>query len=460
MNTPSVVVYEKTAKSKSAPLIYGSLWKNIWSLAGPMFVSAILQNTQSIIDLFWIGRLGSGAVAALAISGTVLMLIFPAIMGISIGTVAMVARRIGAQQYDEASEVTSQSLIFSLFAGIIIGIIGFIFSGPVLKFMRTESYVFAMASQYLRISFAGIFTVFFLITAGSALQAAGDAKFPMKIMLLSNLLNLVMDPVFIFGFFIIPAGGVKGAAFATVLAQFISCSVILWHMKNGISGISVKYTPFSIKIPILTTLIKIGLPASFQMLSRSLMSAVLMHIVTSFGTLATAAYGIGMRFHMILLMPAFTIGNAAATLVGQNLGARQIHRASKTAFMASTTGMGILGIGSLLLFIYAKYLIGLFDKTPEVITIGREFLMIVSPFYIFSALGIILSRCLQGAGKTMAPMIITIASLWGFQIPGAMHFPKYFTTPIHGVWWAMGIAIVLNATLTTLWFMTGRWKKV
>jgi len=453
---------EQFPNSRVSHLINGNLGKNIWLLAWPMFISAILQNCQSIIDLFWVGKLGSNAIAALAVSGTVLMLVFPLIMGFSIGTVALISRRVGAGEYKKASEIAFQSLLFSFCTGIIIGFTGYIITGNLLYRMKVDQLVAGMAQEYLHISFLGIFTVFILIVASSALQAAGDAKFPMKIMIISNILNLILDPLFIFGVpGILPGAKVKGAAFATVTAQFISSFIILYHLQKGINIIKIQFSSFVPNIPMLITLIKIGLPASFQMFSRSLMSLVLMHIVAAFGTSSIAAYGIGMRFHMILLMPAFTIGNAAATLVGQNLGARKIYRAVRTAWLAAVIGMIILAAGSMLFFIYASSIMNLFDKNEEVIKIGTGFLKLVSPFYLFSALGIIITRCLQGAGKTIAPMIITIVSLWGFQIPAAIYLPAYFpTTPIYGVWWAMAMTMVLNAVMSTGWFLTGRWKKV
>jgi len=441
-----------------APLVSGRLRKNLWNLAGPMFVSALLQNLQTLIDLFWVGRLGSDAVAALAISGTILMLVFPLAMGLSTGTLAIVARRIGAGNRAEASSVTAQSLAVAVAAGILTGVVGWACTDLLTTLMGATSVVRDLAGEYLHVSFAGIVTVFVLVIGNSAIQAAGNARVPMQVMLLANVLNLFLDPLFIFGMWGLPAMGVRGAAIATVLAQAIAMGTIFARLKTGIEGLHVVRLNAPVQRQILGTLLRIGLPSSMQMLSRSLMAFVLMHIVARFGTAAVAAYGIGMRFHMLLLMPAFTLGNASAALVGQNLGAGKPERAARAAWLAVAIGFAIMASLGVILAFVATPLVRFFDDTQEVVAIGTSFMRIVSPFYAFPAFGIILSRCLQGAGDPVAPMIFTIVTLWGLQVPAAWYLPAVFDPPTCGIWWAMAGAMAMNAILTTIWFMMGRWK--
>jgi Na+-driven multidrug efflux pump len=194
------------------------------------------------------------------------------------------------------------------------------------------------------------------------------------------------------------------------------------------------------------------------MLSRTLMSLVLMRIVAACGTSAVAAYGIGTRFHMILLMPSFALGNSAATLVGQNLGAGKPARANTAAWLATGIGMAIMAVSALALYLWAPQLVRCFDGNPAVVSIGSTFLRIASPFYVFASMGIILGRALIGAGDSMGPMITTIAGLWGVQVPLAILLPRLVTPPTSGIWWSVAAALAVNGALTTAWFQTGRWR--
>jgi Na+-driven multidrug efflux pump len=199
-------------------------------------------------------------------------------------------------------------------------------------------------------------------------------------------------------------------------------------------------------------------PSSGQMLSRSLMSVVLMRVVAGFGTAAVAAYGIGVRFHMIVLMPAFVLGNAAATMVGQNLGAGRTDRAERVAWLA--TGMdGAIMLGSaLVLMVWAEPLVGLFDSTPGVVAMGARYLRIVSLFYLPAALSVVLGRALQGAGDTVAPMVTTIIGLWGLQVPLAFILPHFFASATDGIWWSIAVALTANGLMVAFWFQRGKWK--
>jgi Na+-driven multidrug efflux pump len=195
------------------------------------------------------------------------------------------------------------------------------------------------------------------------------------------------------------------------------------------------------------------------MLSRSLMSLVLMRIVASCGTIAVAAYGIGMRFHMITLMPAFALGGAAATMVGQNLGAGNPSRARHAAWLAAAVDVVFMVVAAVFFALLAVPLVRCFTSDPQVVTTGAEYLRTVSPFYVFAALAIVLGRSLNGAGDSFAPMVITVLSLWGVQVPLAVHFSATWAVKTQGIWWAIVLATVLHGVLITAWFETGRWKR-
>ena len=443
---------------KANSLTEGSLTKALVALAGPMFISAILQNAQMLIDLFWVGRLGSEAVAALAISGTIMMTLFPIVMGMSAGTVALVSRSVGAGDHEAASDAAGQSLTVGLLLGVVAGVLGIAASRPLCRLLGAGPDTLHLAARFLHISFAGSFTVFLLFVANSILQSAGNTVLPMTAMLLANALNIVLEPLFIYGLLGLPAMGVAGAALATVISQGLAAALVIRRLVRGVSGLEVRAPRWRLRGDLAWRILRIGLPSSGQMLSRSIMSLVLMRIVAFYGTSAVAAYGIGVRFHMILLMPCFALGNAAATLVGQNLGARKPARAQASAWLAVAVAAAILAGSAVALFAFAPFCIGFFDPSPPVVEIGVAFLRIASPFYVFAALGIVLGRALVGAGDAVGPMVTTIIGLWGIQVPLAIVLSKAVTPATTGIWWSIAVALAANGLMTAAWFQTGRWK--
>lgn len=437
----------------------GPLLRALAVLSAPMLVSALLQNLQSVINLFWVGRLGPGAVAAVAMGGTILMVLFPMLMGMSLGTVALVARAMGAERPEEASAAAGQSLFLALVTGIIFGLIGWVFTPHLFALLGAAPDVLPAGYAYLRISLLGSLTSFVLFTGNAALQGAGDTLTPMLVMAVANLLNVVLDPLLIFGLGPLPPLGVSGAALATVLAQAVAAAIAVRMLLSGRVSIHVRLRQLLPELGLSWRILRIGIPGSGQMLSRSLMSLVLMRVVAGAGTLAVAAYGTGMRFHMITLMPAFALGGAAATMVGQNLGAGNPGRARRAAWVAAGVDMGLMLVAAAFFALFAGPLIRVFNRDPGVIAIGAEYLRTVSPFYVFAALAIVLGRALNGAGDSMAPMILTVLSLWGLQMPLALHFSATWASRTQGIWWAIVAATILHGVLTAAWFETGRWKR-
>lgn len=439
-------------------LTQGNLLRGLFKLAGPMFVSAVLQNVQSLIDLFWVGRLGSNSVAALAMSGTVLMLLFPIVIGMSTGTVAFVSRRVGAGRHDEASDAAGQSLVLAFLLGLTAGVTGWIFARDLCRLLGASAEVVRLGSAYLQILFLGSFTVFLLFIGNSILQGAGNTVVPMCAMILANVLNMILDPIFIFGLYGIPRMEVRGAALATVLSQVVAAGTVLVFLWSGVANIRVRTSQWRLKPALAWKILRIGIPSSGQMLSRSLMALVLMRIVAMCGTAAIAAYGIGLRFHMIMLMPAFALGNATATMVGQNLGAHKRDRAYMAAWLAAGIAIAITAATALMMVSFVPVFIRIFDSSPDVITTGTNYIRTVSLFYVFVALAIVLGRALQGSGDTMSPMICTVICLWGLQVPLAVMLSRYFEPATRGIWWAIAIAVTVHGLMVTGWFQTGRWK--
>jgi len=280
----------------------------------------------------------------------------------------------------------------------------------------------------------------------------------MLVMAVANVLNIVLDPIFIFGMGPFPRMEVRGAAWATVLSQAVAAAISVFVLFSGRARLHLRLSQWKPNLALSWRILRIGIPGSGQMLSRSLMGAVMMKIVAGCGVAAVAAYGVGLRFHMIILMPAFALGGAAATMVGQNLGAGKPQRARRAAWLATGIDAVFMAVSAIIIWVAAPLVIRMFNSEPEVVQTGSRYLRIVSPSYVFAALGIVLGRALNGAGDSMAPMVITILCLWGLQVPLALLFSRLWQPATQGIWWAIFVAMVLQGLITAAWFETGRWK--
>ena len=439
-------------------LTTGSLSKGIWYLALPMIIGYMLQVTFNLVDMFWVGRLGPVALAAVAMSGVVTMILITLIVGVNIGTLALVSRFVGAKDMDSADNAAMQSLIIGFVASVIIGIIGFFLTPPMLKLLGARGDVLILGSGYIRIFYAGLAFVFFMFTISAILRGSGDSVTPTVILAIATGINIVLDPLMIFGIGF-PRMGINGAALATVFSFCIGGIIGLEVLLKGRSHIHLNLRRFKIDFDIIRRIFKIGIPASAQMTMRGFMGAVLMAIVASFGTFAIAAYGVGLRLTMIVMMPGFGFAMAAATMVGQNLGAGHPERGEKSAWLATSYYFIFMVFCAAAFITFARELISIFNKSPEVVQLGIGFLRITSWSFLFIPFGLVIGRAIMGAGDTVPPMIITLISLWFFQIPAAYILAKPLGFGLNGVWYAILAASVLQAVLTTCWFKIGLWKR-
>lgn len=439
-------------------LTQGNIVRNIWTLATPMMFGNILQTAFNIVDMIWVGRLGSSAIAAVAMSGSILMIIMTMIIGIATGTAAMVSRFIGAKDNERANDVAMQSLILSAVASSLLAIVGFGLAEEMLKLLGAKPEVVLLGTGYLRILLVGGVVMFLLFLAGAILRGAGDALTPMIILGVATVVNGILDPLMIFGHGGFPRMGVNGAALATVLARGVGVVIAFCVLFRGSSHIHLRLRNLKVNFNLIWRITKIGIPSSVQMSLRSLMGVILMAIVARYGTYAVAAYGVGLRIMMLVFMPAFGLAAAAATLVGQNLGAQKEERAHYSAWAATRFTMLIMGAVGILFFLFAGNLIRVFNASPQVVEIGTRYLKITSFGYLFSALGVVLGRALNGAGDTVSPMVITFISLWCLQIPLALILPGSFRLGVSGVWWAALAASIIHGIMMAGWFQRGGWK--
>lgn len=438
-------------------LTSGSILKNLLILSGPLLVSNFIQTLFNLADMFWVGKLGPASLAAVAAAGSILMMVFMLAMGISVGTAALVSRFVGAKDREKAGHAATQGLCVAILLAAIISFLGYMFSAQLLKLLGADAMVVARGTDYLKISFIGMVIFYFLFVFSDILRGAGDTFSPMVILSFSAVLNMVLDPFFIFGWAYFPRMGVAGAAVASLIAEFVAVVMALEFLLHGRSQL--KLPKFSFDLDMMKKIVGIGIPATIQMILRSFMMIVMMVVVATFGTYAIAAYGVGMRLAMIVMMPGFALANAAATLMGQNLGAKDPSRAFQSAWTAVGLYIIFLAIVGFFFFFYAPQLIAIFNNTEEVIKLGSDFLRISTFGFVFIALGLVLTRALGGAGDTFMPMLITFISLWVFQIPLAILLSQFTTLNINGIWIAMLAANLVQGILAVIWFQKGKWKE-
>ena len=435
-----------------------SISKGIFILAIPMIISNVLQTAFNVVDMIWVGKLGASALAAVAMSGQILLVVMFVMIGIGVGTTAKVARAVGEKDRPKADNVAMQSLILGFAGSVIFAAAGYYIAPWLLRVLGAAPEVVELGAGYLRITFLGVIVMFYGFLISAILQGAGDAATPMVILVVATLINIVLDPVMIFGIGFIPALGVNGAAWATVISRTIGSVIALDVLLRGRSRIHVKMKYFRIDWNTISSILMIGFPASIQMTLRGLVGIVLIAVVAGFGTFAVAAYGVGLELFMIAMMPGFALGMASATLVGQNLGAQQQERAVRSAW--TTVGYYEIFMFSMcLVFLaFAPYLVMLFNTEPEVVRIGTEFLRIIALGTIFLAPALILGRSMSGAGDTVSPLVITFITLWVIQIPLAIFLSRIPSLGLTGVWVAFLVAYISQAAMAVIWFQVGRWK--
>ena len=443
-------------RKPSRDLTEGSVVRNIWYLSLPMMIGNVLENTFNIVDMIFVGRLGPSAIAAVAVSGVILGFLFVLIFGVYMGTVALVARFVGAKKVSEAENVAMQSLFLGFFCYAAIAIIGYPLAPSILKMLGASEDVVLRGVPYIRIMFLGSLAMITGVVLSSVLRAAGDAITPLIILAISTVINICLDPCLIFGLWGFPRLGVAGSALATVIARAVGVLILLRIFLRGSAVVHLRIKNARIDFSTMRRIARIGIFASLQGILRNMSGLVLMPIVAKYSTLAVAAYGISMRLQMVVMMPGFGLGVAVSTLVGQNLGAGKPQRAERTAWITVGFGAAIMTFFGIIYIIFSRSIFGVFNKSPEVTEIGIVCLRIMASAYGFIALGVILGRALSGAGDTLSPMVMTAIGLLGFRVGLSLLFS--WKLGLIGIWIGIAASSIIQGLMTGFWFNTGRWK--
>jgi putative MATE family efflux protein len=446
--------------ARANALLEGPILRSLITLAVPIVLANILQAGYQIIDAFWVGRLGADAVAAVSVSTPFTFLTIALGAGLAIAGSTLIAQYVGAGNREMVNHVAGQTLIMVVLASVVLGALGFIAAPHILTLMGVAPAVYAGALGFMRVSFVGLVFNFAFAMFQSIMRGTGQATVPVYVVLGTVILNFILDPFFIFGYGPLPASGVMGAALATLGTQSIAAIIGLAILFGGRYGIKLHARDFVPDFAYVKRAFFLGFPASIEMSMRALSLTVMTFLITSFGTLSVAAYGVGANVLQVVMIPAMGLSMSISTLVGQNIGAGNIDRASRIARLGAMLGFGILTVIGVIVFIFAPYLVAFFvPEDPAVIAAGAIFLRTMSLAWGFMGVQLALTGVLRASGNLVVTMVLTIVSQWVIQFPLAYVLGKHTTLGITGVWWAFPVANVVIALVTLAVFAKGDWKK-
>ncbi len=449
----------RSGKQPQEEIIRGPLFSAIVKLAIPLILANLMQTAYNIVDTYWVGRLGKEAIAAISLSFPIIFLIISFGAGLTIAGTVMIAQFTGMQDQENVNLTAGQTIILLINVSVIITIVGLIASGPLLSVMGAAPNVARQATVYLKILFGGSVFVFMFFVFQSILRGWGDTKTPMWVMLGSVIANMVLDPFFIMGIGPFPELGIAGAAWATLLSRGVAAVIGIWILFSGQKALHVRLQHLIPDWKMQWQLIKLGVPASVEQSIRALGITALIFIVTSLGTTAVAAYGIGARIFSFVIIPAMALSMATSTALGQNFGAGQIERATKAAWIGAGTGFGALSLIGIVFFIFATPISAVFIKgSPEVVKMSSDFLRTMSLTFGFLGVQIVINGGFRGAGRTTTAMVMAFISFWVARIPLAYIFAKVLGWGPRGIWWAFPVSIMISSFVTTGWFVYGKWK--
>jgi len=447
-------------KKKHNYVTDGSILKSIIKLSLPIVVANVLQSVYNLTDMFWVGRLGKEAVAAVSFSFPILFLLISAGAGISVAGTILVAQYRGKRDRESVDFIAAQTLFMVTVLSVVISAAGYFLAEPIIYLAGAEPDVAPMAVAYLKISFVGLFFLFSFFVCQSLLWGVGVVKLPMAIVFVTVLLNFAADPLFIMGWGFIPALGVSGAALATILTQGLASLAAFAMFVSGRYGISLKLRNLPPDWRLIKKTFVLGLPASVEHSIRAGSFAVMVFLVGTFGTVAVASYGIVTRIMSFIIIPAVGMAMAVTTLVGQNMGAGKIRRAEDISLLSSAFAFVLMTAAGLLFFVFSRRLMAFFiPGNSSVIESGSVFLRITSLTFGFIGFQIVLGGAFRGSGETLSAMMLTLFSFLFLRVLLAWLLPAFTHLAENGIWLAFPVSNVLGGAAALLLFLKGNWKK-
>jgi putative MATE family efflux protein len=462
------------ATNATAPTFWGSVWealrgshqdytagslnRAIFLLAIPMVLEMVLESLFAVVDVFWVGRLGANAVATVGLTESMLALVFAVGMGLSLSTTAMVARRIGEKDPEDAAISAVQAIALGLLVSLAMGIPLGIFAPHLLHAMGASPEVVSLGSGYARIALGGCGAIIMLFLNNAIFRGAGDAAIAMRLLWVSNILNLILDPCLIFGLGPFPRLGVTGAALATFSGRSIGVLYQFYRLLRGTERMHVLARHLRLNLEVLWRLLRVSLTGILQFTIANASWIGLVRIISVFGAAAVAGYTVAIRIVIFFILPSWGLSNAAATLVGQNLGAKHPDRAEKAVWRTGFYNMIFLGLIGIFFFVFAAPAVRLFIDDPAVVPIAAAALRILSCGNIGYAYAMVMLQAFNGAGDTITPTIVNFFGFWVLELPLAWWLAV--RTGLHslGALLAIVVAECSIAAASIILFRRGRWK--
>ncbi len=453
--------YFKIAVSgKEESFTTGSIRRAIFMLSIPMILEMLMESIFAIVDIFYVSQVSVNAVATIGLTESVITLVYAIAIGLSMAATAVVARRVGEKDLKGASQAAVQVIFLGAVVAIGISVIGMLYPKEILGLMGAEPDLIEEGYGYTKVLLGGNITIMLLFLINAIFRGAGNASIAMWTLILSNGLNIILDPIFIFGFGPIEAHGVEGAAIATTIGRGSAVVFQLGILFFGYSRIKIAVKDLVLQVKVMLNLIKVSLGGIGQFLIGTSSWVFLMRIMSEFGSEVLAGYTIAIRVMMFTLMPAWGMSNAAATLVGQNLGAKQPERAETSVWITGKYSAIFMLLVSIVYLAFSPQIIGLFTQEVEVIKNGSLCLRVIAAGYLFYGYGMVIINAFNGAGDTKTPTYINFVCFWLFQLPFAYLLAITLDYGPVGVFAAITLAEVLIAIIGIIWFKKGKWKLV
>lgn len=437
----------------------GSISRAVFLLATPMVLEMLMESLFAIVDVFWVTRLGPNAVATVGLTESMLTLVFSVALGVSMSTTAMVARRIGEKDSHGATQAAVQAILLGIAVALLMGVPGAIFAPDLLRLMGAPADLVASGYRYTSIVFGGNIAVVLLFLNNAIFRGAGDASLAMRVLVVSNAINLALDPCLIFGLGPFPALGVTGAAVSTLIGRSLGVAYQFWILGGAKSRVAVRLKDIRIVPRVILSLMRVSITGILQFGIAHTSWIALVRIISSFGSEAIAGYTIGIRIFIFAILPSWGLSGAAATMVGQNLGAGKPGRAEKAVYLTAFYNMLFLGAVALVFIFFPAPIVSIFTTNTVVEPFAIDCLRIIAFGNLAYAFGMVMIQAFNGAGDTVTPTIINVFGFWLCEIPLAWLLAYPLHMGVRGVFTAIPSAELFITIAGVTMFMRGRWKR-
>ncbi len=436
----------------------GSIGRAIIVLSIPMVLEMLMESVFAVVDIFFVSKLGAEAIATVGITESLMTLIYALAIGFAMATTALVARRYGEKNYDQASITAVQAILVAIIISIPIALLGGLFASELLILMGATGKIVSEFSIYTTIMFSTNFVIMLIFIINAVFRGAGDANIAMRSLWIANGINIVLDPLLIFGVWIFPEMGIAGAAVATSIGRGIGVGYQFYKLFDGKTRINLLRKHLVARWDIMWNLIKVSLGGIGQFIIATSSWIGLVRIIAEFGSVSLAGYTIAVRILIFSILPSWGMSNAAATLVGQNLGAEQPDRAEKSTWISAFANMVFLGMVGIVFYTNAELLMSIFTADVDIIAIGAQCLRIMSYGYLAYAFGMVIIQAFNGAGDTFTPTLINLICFWLVEIPLAYLLAMEFGFAEEGVFYSIVVAETLLGVIGFVLFKKGKWK--